>query len=56
MIKEIKKGDRVVKMSEGIRGVVVDQYYLTVCGQQTMIRTDDGKLYHAPTMCFQVET
>lgn len=51
-MKEIKVGDRVEKLPEGIKGVVIKQYYPTACAEQTMIRTDDGRLYHAPTECF----
>lgn len=51
-MKEIKIGDRVAKYPEKITGIVVKQYYPTACGHQTMIQTDDGRLYHAPTVCF----
>lgn len=51
-MSDIKIGDRVISYPEGIKGVVIKQYFPTSCGQQTMIRTDDGRLYHAPTDCF----
>lgn len=55
---EINIGDRVVCLPEGIKGTVIYQYYptaikdLSECCQQTMIRTDNGRRYHAPTKCF----
>lgn len=51
-MSDIKIGDRVICYQEGVKGVVVKQYFPTACEQQTMIRTDDGRLYHAPTVCF----
>lgn len=48
---EIHIGDRVV-CTTGVKGVVVKQYFPTASAQQTMIRTDDGRLYHAPTTMF----
>ena len=50
--KMIKIGDRVVCTASGVSGVVIKQYYPTACAQQTMIETDDGRLYHAPTSTF----
>lgn len=51
---EIKVGDKVKTFGicESVSGVVIKQYYPTACAEQTMIRTDDGRLYHAPTVCF----
>ena len=49
----IRVGDIVVCLSSGVRGVVVKQYFPTACDQQTMIRCPDGRLYHAPTICFR---
>lgn len=51
MSTEIKVGDRVICVT-GIKGIVVQQYLPTASAQQTMIRTDDGRLYHAPTTMF----
>lgn len=51
-MSDIKIGDRVISHSEGVKGTVVKQYFPTACEQQTMIKTDDGRLYHAPTVCF----
>ncbi len=44
-------GDRV-RCVTGIAGVVIKQYYPTAAEHQTMIRCDDGRLYHAPTHMF----
>ena len=48
-------GDRVVCVPSGVRGRVVKQYYPTASAQQTMIRTENGLLYHAPTYDFRKE-
>ncbi len=50
----IKVGDRVICVT-GVKGVVVQQYFPTASVQQTMIRTDDNRLYHAPTTMFAKE-
>ncbi len=34
-------------------GIVVKQYRPTACGQQTMIKCNDGRLFHAPTSDFR---
>lgn len=49
MDKEIKIGDYVTCMMSGVSGIVVKQYYPTGCKEQTMIKTKDNRLYHAPT-------
>lgn len=48
---EIKVGDIVmcVTYRGNPCGIVVKQYYPTSCAQQTMIRCNDGRLFHAPT-------
>ncbi len=51
---DIEVGDRVI-CSTGVKGVVVQQYFPTASAQQTMIRTDDNRLYHAPTTMFVTE-
>ena len=45
----IKIGDEVICMVSGVSGVVIKQYYPTACAEQTMVKTSDGRLYHAPT-------
>lgn len=49
----IEIGDRVMCITyPAARGIVIEQYYPTSSAQQTMIRCDDGKLFHAPTTEF----
>lgn len=54
MNMDIEVGDRVI-CSTGVKGIVVQQYFPTASAQQTMIRTDDNRLYHAPTTMFMKE-
>lgn len=42
-------GDTVVCSLSGVQGVVVKFYIPTASAPQTMVRTEDGRLYHAPT-------
>ena len=49
----IQIGDKVVCIESDVKGIVVKLYYPTACEEQTMIKTDDGRLYHAPTRTFQ---
>ncbi len=42
-------GDRAMQIQEKVIGKVIDMYYPTACGQQTMILCDDGRKYHAPS-------
>ena len=51
----VQVGDKVVCIPTGVRGTVVKQYYPTASTQQTMIRTENGLLYHAPTCDFRKE-
>ena len=48
----IQIGDKVMCIESGVKGIVVKKYYPTACEEQTMIKTDDGRLYHAPTRTF----
>lgn len=41
--------DKVVCTKTGVCGIVEKFYYPTACAEQTMIRTKDGRKYHAPT-------
>ena len=52
-MNQIKVGDQVICILNGIRGTVTKQYYPTACEQQTMILCADGRLYHAPTRLFR---
>lgn len=49
VIRNIKIGDRVICIESGVRGVVEKFYTPTACAEQTMVKTSDGRLYHAPT-------
>lgn len=42
-------GDKVVCIETGVYGIVEKFYYPTACEEQTLIRTEDGRQYHAPT-------
>lgn len=50
-MNEIKVGDTVMCITYPSNpcGIVVKQYYPTCCAQQTMIRCNDGRMFHAPT-------
>ncbi len=45
----IKVGDRVICGTSGVVGIVIKKYFPTACAEQIMVKTDDGRLYHAPT-------
>lgn len=40
-------GDKVICMT-GVKGIIVEIYNPTGSTLQIMVRTDDGRLYHAP--------
>ena len=44
MLETINIGDRGICKLDGVRGVVVKQYYPTASAEQTMIKTEDGRL------------
>ena len=44
----MKIGERVVCMLSGVSGVITKIYTPTASEMQIMVRTDDGRLYHAP--------
>lgn len=44
----IKLGDRIICRTTGVTGTCVKFYRPTASEEQIMIRTDDGRLYHAP--------
>lgn len=52
---EIKVGDIVmcVTYPGNPCGIVTKQYCPTGCCQQTMIRCNDGRMFHAPTSGFR---
>lgn len=41
-------GDKVACVLSGVKGVIVKFYTPTASTKQIMVRTDDGRLYHAP--------
>ena len=43
-------GDRIVCTSSGVVGICTKIYVPTACGEQAMVRTDDGRMYHAPSL------
>lgn len=44
---DLKVGDRVV-CNTGVRGIVIKKYRPTASEIQLMVKTDDGREYHAP--------
>ena len=42
-------GDKVICKASGVIGIVEKFYVPTACAEQTMVITDDGRRYHAPT-------
>ena len=44
----MKVGDTVVCIITGVQGTIVKIYTPTASEEQIMIRTIDGRLYHAP--------
>ena len=42
-------GDMVICESTNVAGKAIRFYTPTACEQQTMVRTEDGRKYHAPT-------
>lgn len=49
MKRDFDIGDRVVCVLSGVVGEVIRFYFPTACPEQTMVLTDDGRKYHAPT-------
>jgi len=49
MSRKINIDDRVICKGSGVVGKVLRFYVPTACGEQTMVLTDDGREYHAPT-------
>lgn len=41
-------GDKVYCWVTGVKGKIVKIYIPTASSPQIMVRTDDGRLYHAP--------
>lgn len=49
MDRKFEVGDRIVCVTTGVVGLCLDFYTPTGCEEQTMVLTDDGRRYHAPT-------
>ena len=49
MSRFINIGDKVIYIPTGIIGTVIKFYTPTASCEQTMVHTDDGRDYHAPT-------
>jgi hypothetical protein len=47
--RKVNIGDTVLCTVSGVVGVVLSFYYPTSCEEQTMVLTEDGRKYHAPT-------
>lgn len=43
-------GDRIICTTTGVVGICTKIYVPTACGEQAMVRTDDGRMYHAPSL------
>lgn len=50
MNRGFRIGDKVQCISSGVIGYVVKFYVPTSCAEQTMVKTLDGRFYHAQTM------
>ena len=49
MNRQFEIGDRVVCKESGVIGKILRFYVPTACDEQTLVLTDDGRQYHAPT-------
>lgn len=49
MNRKFDLGDRIMCISSGVIGKCIKFYIPTTCEEQTMVLTDDGRKYHAPT-------
>ena len=48
-------GDMAVCVVGGVRGVITKIYTPTASAMKIMVRTDDGRLYHAPYSTWRLE-
>ncbi|NBI91895.1 hypothetical protein D3Z45_15265 [Lachnospiraceae bacterium] len=46
-------GDRIRCVKTGVIGKCIKFYIPTACEEQTMVLTDDGRRYHAPTRLWE---
>ena len=49
MSRRFNIGDRIICTESGVIGKCIKFYVPTACEEQTMVITDDGRKYHAPT-------
>lgn len=49
MSRRFNIGDRIICTASGVVGKCIKFYVPTACEEQTMVITDDGRKYHAPT-------
>ena len=49
MYREFAIGDMAICKTSGVTGRVIKFYKPTACEEQTMVVTDGGRKYHAPT-------
>lgn len=49
MSRQFNIGDRIICTASGVVGKCIKFYVPTACEEQTMVITDDGRKYHAPT-------
>lgn len=54
MEREFNIGDRILCTVSGVVGKCIGFYTPTACEEQTMVLTDDGRRYHAPTSTWVV--
>lgn len=47
-MNKMEIGDKVIFMVSGVKGVITKVYTPTASEMQIMVRTNDGRLYHAP--------
>ena len=47
--RDFEIGDMIIYESTGVIGKAIRFYFPTACEEQTMVRTQDGRKYHAPT-------
>lgn len=47
-------GDRIICTETGVVGKCIKFYIPTACEEQTMVLTDDGRRYHAPTRLWEL--
>lgn len=56
MERKFEIGDQIICKISGVYGTCIGFYVPTSCEEQTMISTDDGRRYHAPTSLWELYT